>query len=584
VGALAAITISNARITREKNQKAEALQRSRASEEAATRRLKQALQAVDQMLMRVADGPLADVPQMGPARKALYEDALEFYQRLLPESSSDPQLRLETALAYARVGNIRSYLSQYTEAEEAFRRGIALAKDLLAEDPHEPTYRRALAWTLLGYSGCFQTAGWHSQEEVDRVIRPNLELWLGLANEFPENTDYQLHVGVCRRQLALSLAKAGRLAEAEQVLRQALATDQQLAKIPATDPSANPFSFGINLLWDWHDLAGILRGQVREPEAESAYRNALKEAQELSAAFPRAATVRHALAMVQLGLGRLLRTLGQRNEARELLAEAVAGSREVMNDFPDVPSYVGQLGEAEMEQGRFLVDDGHRAEAEKAFAQAEKAFRQALDHFEEVARSAPGAQQKRPGRVQVASCWDALGLLWRRQGRFQESEEALRRGLALYQQLFDDFPQEAEQRRLLANSHNNLAWFLSIRPDRQPRHAAEALEHAQKAVELEPGYHDWRHTLGVAHCRLGHWKEALACIEKSRELEGAAGPPGSFDRFFEAMAYSGLGDKEQARRCYDEGVQWMEQHLSDHPDLRRCRAEAAEMLGISSGP
>jgi hypothetical protein len=88
----------------------------------------------------------------------------------------------------------------------------------------------------------------------------------------------------------------------------------------------------------------------------------------------------------------------------------------------------------------------------------------------------------------------------------------------------------------------------------------------------------------VAHCRLGHWKEALACIEKSRQLEKHQGPVGSFDRFFEAMAYSGLGDRANARRCYDEGVQWMQKHHPDHPDLRRFRAEAAQMLGIAGGP
>jgi hypothetical protein len=46
------------------------------------------------------------------------------------------------------------------------------------------------------------------------------------------------------------------------------------------------------------------------------------------------------------------------------------------------------------------------------------------------------------------------------------------------------------------------------------------------------------------------------------------------------MAYSGLGARENARRCYDEGVQWMEKHQPKHADLRRFRAEAAEMLKI----
>jgi hypothetical protein len=57
-------------------------------------------------------------------------------------------------------------------------------------------------------------------------------------------------------------------------------------------------------------------------------------------------------------------------------------------------------------------------------------------------------------------------------------------------------------------------------------------------------------------------------------------PPGAFDRFFESMAYSGLGDKANARRCYDEGVQWMQKNAPDHPDLHRFRSEAAARLGF----
>ncbi len=148
------------------------------------------------------------------------------------------------------------------------------------------------------------------------------------------------------------------------------------------------------------------------------------------------------------------------------------------------------------------------------------------------------------------------------------------------QQLFAEFPQKRDQRTDLAQSHDNLAWFFCIRLDRQPHHAARALEHAQKAVELEPSYHDWWHTLGVAHFRLGHWKEALACIEKSRQLENKPGPPDSHDRFFEAMAYWHLGERDKARRFYHEAVRWMDKHSPNAADLRQFRAEAASLLGI----
>src|SRR5262249_4221955 len=154
------------------------------------------------------------------------------------------------------------------------------------------------------------------------------------------------------------------------------------------------------------------------------------------------------------------------------------------------------------------------------------------------------------------------------------AEEANRNALSPYQALANEFPLSAEIRRRLADVHNELAWVLCTRPEWNQHGAAESLKHTLKATELDPENHDRWHNLGVAHCRLGHWKEALEFIAKSRRLEKSTSPPSAFDRFFEAMAYEGLGDHINARRCYDEGVAWLEKHDPKHPDLRRFKSEA----------
>ncbi len=59
-----------------------------------------------------------------------------------------------------------------------------------------------------------------------------------------------------------------------------------------------------------------------------------------------------------------------------------------------------------------------------------------------------------------------------------------------------------------------------------------------------------------------------------QESEGEA-------RFFLAMAYQQLGDKEQARKWYDHAAQWLEKNQPEDPDdLRRFRAEAVGLLGM----
>jgi hypothetical protein len=73
-------------------------------------------------------------------------------------------------------------------------------------------------------------------------------------------------------------------------------------------------------------------------------------------------------------------------------------------------------------------------------------------------------------------------------------------------------------------------------------------------------------------------KEAIQELEKSMDL-----PKGddSFDWFFLAMAHWQLGEKEQARKWFDRGVQWMEKNDPQNEELRRFRGEAEQLLGVN---
>jgi hypothetical protein len=54
----------------------------------------------------------------------------------------------------------------------------------------------------------------------------------------------------------------------------------------------------------------------------------------------------------------------------------------------------------------------------------------------------------------------------------------------------------------------------------------------------------------------------------------------SFDWFFLAMGHCQLDQNEEARKWYDQAVAWMDKHQPQNEELRRFRAEAAELLGI----
>jgi hypothetical protein len=56
----------------------------------------------------------------------------------------------------------------------------------------------------------------------------------------------------------------------------------------------------------------------------------------------------------------------------------------------------------------------------------------------------------------------------------------------------------------------------------------------------------------------------------------------SYNAFFLAMAHWRLGEKAEARGWYDQGVQWMDKQQPQNEELRRFRAEAAQLLGLAA--
>jgi tetratricopeptide (TPR) repeat protein len=98
-------------------------------------------------------------------------------------------------------------------------------------------------------------------------------------------------------------------------------------------------------------------------------------------------------------------------------------------------------------------------------------------------------------------------------------------------------------------------------------------------------------TLGVAHYRAGDWKAAVTALQKSLELRKTGDIYNCRAWLFLAMAHWQMGKKEEARRWYQQAVQWMERNqpaLEEHrpraKQLRHFRDEAAELLGIKADP
>jgi len=156
-----------------------------------------------------------------------------------------------------------------------------------------------------------------------------------------------------------------------------------------------------------------------------------------------------------------------------------------------------------------------------------------------------------------------LGLALRAQGDLSGALDAYRQAIAVDPHY--------------ALAHNNLADLLANGPDPKLGDAELAVAHAKKATELAPTLWMTWNTLGEASYRAGQWKEAIAALEMGLPLHNGGD---SEDFFFLAMAHERAGNKVEARKRYQQGVDWMDKHAPKNADLLRFRAEAASLLGV----
>jgi tetratricopeptide (TPR) repeat protein len=349
-----------------------------------------------------------------------------------------------------------------------------------------------------------------------------------------------------------------------------------------------------------------------------------------------------------LTLADLLSSLQENREQAELLERALALADQLAVEFPDrsaldlsslglrgsdlsfALSFRGRidlgtrLGNVSATVAEELRHVGSRREAEAAFRRAEAAYRRTADLVRRNAKIADDWD--------LVKCYAGLGALYEEAGRVGEAEQAnrqqlvalekpaakgptpalpdaesyvcLRRGLCHYalahclsstdrdRAAADEYRKAAEQlRRGISLTPrpdalrlNVLAWLLATCPDPEVRDPGQAVELATKAVAAISKERSYWGTLGAAHYRAGHWSDAVAALERAVQL-GNGGD--AYDEFFLAMSHWQLGDKEQARDCYDKAVAWMEnnkrsieRNIGRKDELKRFRAEAAALLKV----
>jgi tetratricopeptide (TPR) repeat protein/serine/threonine protein kinase len=266
--------------------------------------------------------------------------------------------------------------------------------------------------------------------------------------------------------------------------------------------------------------------------------------------------------------------LGNALRQKKKLDEALASFRKAIEVEPNNPS-------AHINLGGCLCDD--KQDYDGAIAAFEKAI--ALDPKNAIAYANIGHALKKKGELEKAIIQYSRSIELNSRNSFAwygrgSTYHALRR----YDKARTDWETTLKLAPTSAIAYNDLAWLLATCPEEKVRDPREAVAHGKKAVELVPrsGF-NWG-TLGTAHYRAGEWKEAVVALNKSRELK-----PGwdAYAWLFLAMAHHRLGDDAEARKAYDQAIQWLESNKEllektrlQAEELRRFRSEAEEVLEL----
>jgi serine/threonine protein kinase/tetratricopeptide (TPR) repeat protein len=376
-------------------------------------------------------------------------------------------------------------------------------------------------WSMHWLAGGYAYSG-RAQEAV-KLLEETLPLWKAkLGPDHPDTLENMNDLAECYNL-------AGRAQEAVKLLEETL---QLMRAKPGRDVIGHN-----DTLLSMMVLGYSYRGAGRTQEAVKLLEETLQRMKATD--HPRTLACMRNLAICYVAANRTQEALELREETLQLY-KAKHGP-----DYPGTLRCMNHLANSYAAAGRIQ--------------EALKLYEEALQRMQ---------AQHCPDDLLTLECMGNLANSYIAVGRTQEARK-------LYEETLQVDPKNAVIR-------NSLAWLLATCADPKFRDAKRALELAKKSVELAPKEGNCRNTLGVASYRAGDWKAAVEALNQSDEM--LKGAELSFNAFFLAMAHWQLGNKDEARKRYDQAVRWMEKNKPQDEELVRFRAEAEALLKIEKKP
>ncbi|MCA8947952.1 MAG: serine/threonine protein kinase [Planctomycetes bacterium] len=332
---------------------------------------KWAFEAVDELLTKVAEGPLVRAPGAQPLRRDLLLSALRFNQRFTAFYRDDPGRAYELVSAFRRLAQVQSQLGDHDGAMASNREALRLLDRLVAAEPDRDDLivdragvRSTMACDMMRQGD--DAAAREALGRAETEIRPlAVVAGTGVAT-------LRTYANVLNNMAALRAGSddsAGAITGFEQAVAIA---ERIVASGGGTDADRRTLATR---------LAGLAVACLRIGDKDAAERHLARGQpvlEELVAAAPGDRERRDGLANLVSIRGTVADARGERETAVAHWTAAAAIYRRLVEEFPSIPEYRHRLAGALINTGMKCSAARRSDEALALFGEAERALRRAL--------------------------------------------------------------------------------------------------------------------------------------------------------------------------------------------------------------
>jgi len=339
------------------------------SQRQAEHSLQLATTAVDEMLTKVGSERLRNVPQIEDVRVELLVKARALYEQLTEQNPNNPNLRLQAALAPARVADIDRQLGKHEAAVQGLQNAIAGLENLAGENPGNVKYRYELAkiYDEMGTLTARFATTRNGYEQAASYYGRAIDMQKRLNEEDPKNLEFRLAFAVAH--LNRGILRMEKLSDPER------AKQDLIQAIDLVEPySESPGEWREDILQHLarsnNTLANLLAELKDESEAKTRYELAARSFAELNNTHPESREYREELAKTYNNLASHLLSSDNVSNA-DLLQDAVAFNRKALDLFEGLaeplPGLRVELANAYHTEALALLRSDKTAEAIERF-------------------------------------------------------------------------------------------------------------------------------------------------------------------------------------------------------------------------